>query len=254
MEKKAGLPGALEEGAVLRGAREMCGWSIRAEDDEVGHLFDLYFDDRQWTVRYLVVDTRHWPVGRSVLMSPRSVNGVDPARQILRTSLNRSQVTLSPDLDRARPVSRQHELELSHYYGFPSYAVTVAASVALAEPVTLWKAAAGADPHLRSVRAITGYFVHALDGDVGHVEDFLVDDATWTIRHLLVSVGHSWASHRVLVPVGWIARVSWGARAIQVSLPAEAIRLAPTHDRTTGVSPEHEARLGRYYGPPPFTS
>jgi hypothetical protein len=232
----------------------MCGWPIGAEDGEVGHLSDVYFDDWRWTVRYLVVDTRHWPVGRSVLISPRSVNGVDPARQVLRTGLSRSQVAGSPDLDRARPVSRQHELELSHYYDFPSYAVTVGASVSLASPVTLRKAAAGADPHLRSVQAITGYFVHALDGEVGHVEDFLVDDDAWTIRHLLVSVRHWWAIHRVLVPVGWIARVSWGARAIQVSLPAEAIRLAPTYDWTAGVSPEHEARLGRYYGPPPFAS
>ena len=239
---------------MLRGAREMCGWPIVAEDDEVGRLSDVYFDDWRWTVRYFVVHTSHWPVGRSVLISPRSVDRVDPARQVLRTSLSRSQVALSPDLDRARPVSRQHELELSHYYGFPSYAVTVAASVALAEPVTLRKAVAVADPHLRSVRAITGYFVHALDADVGHVEDFLVDDDTWTIRHLLVSVRHWWGIHRVLVPVGWIARVSWGARAIQVSLPAEAIRLAPPHDRTTGVSPQHEVRLGRYYGSPPFTS
>ena len=239
---------------MLRGAREMCGWPIVAEDDEVGRLSDVYFDDWRWTVRYFVVHTSHWPVGRSVLISPRSVDGVDPARQVLRTSLSRSQVALSPDLDRARPVSRQHELELSHYYGFPSYAVTVGASLGLGEPVTLRKPVAGADPHLRSVRAIKGYFVHALDGDVGHVEDFLVDDDTWTIRHLLVSVRHWWAAHRVLVPVGWIARVSWEARAIQVSLPAEVIRLAPTHDRITGVSPEHEARLGRYYGPPPFAS
>src|SRR6185503_1074397 len=205
---------------MLRGAREMSGWSIEAEDDEVGYLSDVYFDDWRWTVRYLVVDTSHWPVGRSVLISSRSVNGVDPTRQVLRTSLSRSQVALGPSLDLARPVSRQHELELSHYYGFPAYAVTVGASVGLTEPGTLLKAVTGADPHLRSVRAITGYVVHAVDDDAG------------TIRYLLVSVRHWWATHRVLVPVGWIARVSWGARAIQESLPAEAIRLAPPHDRT----------------------
>ena len=123
---------------MLRGAREMCGWPIVAEDDEVGRLSDVYFDDWRWTVRYFVVHTSHWPVGRSVLISPRSVDGVDPARQVLRTSLSRSQVALSPDLDRARPVSRQHELELSHYYGFPSYAVTRSGACSgLGEPVTL---------------------------------------------------------------------------------------------------------------------
>lgn len=239
---------------MLRGAREMRGWFIGTEADEVGYLSDVYFDDRRWIVRHLVVDTSHWMVGQSVLLSPRSVDGVDPARHLLRTSLSRGQVALGAGLDQAKPVSRQHELELSHYYGFPSYAVTVGASVGVGVPATLRNAGSVADAHLRSVRAVTGYFVHALDGDVGHVEDFLVDDATWAIRHLLVSVRSWWAMHRVLVPVGWIAQVSWGARAITVSLPAEAIRLAPAYDRATGVSPEHEVRLGRYYGRPPFAS
>jgi sporulation protein YlmC with PRC-barrel domain len=239
---------------MLRGAAEMFGWSIQAEDGEVGHLSDVYFDDQGWVVNYLVMSTRHWPVGGAVLLSPGSVGGVDPDRRVVRTNLSRSEMAASPDVDRVRPVSHQHELELSHYYGFPSYAVTVGASVGLAMPATLPKGPAGGHGHLRSVRAIIGYFVHALDGEVGHVEDFLVDDDTWTIRYLLVSVRRRWTIHQVLVPVDWIARVSWGARTIEVSLPAEAIRLAPTHDRTVPVSGEHEARLGRYYGSPPFAS
>ena len=236
---------------MLRGAAEMFGWSIEAEGGEVGHLSDVYFDDRRWVVRYLVMNTHHWPIEGAVLLLPGSVSGVDPVRRVVRTNLSRSEIAASPDVDRVRPVSRQHELELSHYYGFPSYAVTVGASVGLAAPAA-FLLPASPDGHLRSARAIMGYFVHALDGEVGHVEDFLVDDDTWTIRHLLVSVRRRWTLHQVLVPVGWIARVSWGARAVEVSLPGEAVRLAPTHDPTVGVSPDQEARLGRYYGPPRF--
>ena len=100
---------------MLRGAVEMVGWSIEAEGGEVGRLSDVYFDDQRWAVRNLVMNTSHWPAGRSVLLSPRSVNGVDPARQVVRTSLSRSEVAGSPDVDRARPVSRQHEHDQSHY-------------------------------------------------------------------------------------------------------------------------------------------
>jgi hypothetical protein len=39
------------------------------------------------------------------------------------------------------------------------------------------------DPDLRSIAAVTGYHIHATDGDVGDVEDFLVDDADWKIRY-----------------------------------------------------------------------
>ena len=233
--------------------REVYGWSIEAVDGAIGHVADVYFDDHRWTVRHLVVVSGHRPLGRKVVISPSWVRGVDVVGRRLRTGLTRRQVALGPDIDVARPVSRQHELELSHYYGFPSYAVTVGASVALTAPVLAGAARTGSDPHLRSARAITGYYVHALDADVGHADDLLVDSASWAVRHLLVSVGWSWwPVRKVLVPVGWIARVSWGAGALDVSLPAETIRLAPEYDRASGLSPEQETRLTRYYGPAPF--
>ena len=34
---------------------------------------------------------------------------------------------------------------------------------------------------------ITGYPIHATDGEIGHVEDFMVDDYNWTIRFLVVA-------------------------------------------------------------------
>jgi hypothetical protein len=237
---------------MLTSIRGLFGWSIAAVDGTIGHVTDAYFDDRQWGVRHLVVDTSRWLIGGSVLVPPRSISGLDRAHQSVRSSLTRHQVAQSPDLDVDKPVSRQHEFELSHYYLFPSYAVTTAASVALADPDLLRSAMTGCDPHLRSARAITGYYVHALDGDAGHAEDLLIEDASWAVRHLSVVVRTRWSSRKVLVPAGWIAAISWGAGAIEVSLPAEAIRLAPEYDQSGSIDPQHEARLRRYYGLPPF--
>jgi hypothetical protein len=239
---------------MLIGVRGLFGWSIGAVDGDIGHVGDVYFDDRRWAVCYVVVDTGPWLVGRSVLVSPQSVDRVDRARQKLRTDLTRRQVALSPDVDSVKPVSRQHELELCHCYGFPSYAVTTAASVSLTSSGLAPSAVTGRVPHLRSARAITGYYVHALDGEVGHAEDFLVDEESWALRHLVVSVGTWWPGRKVLVPAGWIAAISWGAGAVAVSLPAEVVRLAPDYDPAVRITPAYEARLSGYYGPAPFTS
>jgi len=239
---------------MLRRASELHGWAIGTRDGDIGHVADVYLDDHRWAVRYLVVDTGQWLPGKRVLILPRLVSGVDPVGRKLQTALTRRQVKLGPDPDRARPVSRQHETELRHCYEFPSFAVTVGASVALAGSAPGERRRPGGDCYLRSVRAITGYYVHAQDGDVGHAEDILVDDAAWTVRHLLVSIGNRWPNRRVLVPVGWVARLSWDAGAVDVSLPGEAIRLAPEYDRVSGISATQEARLARYYGPPPFVS
>jgi hypothetical protein len=240
----------------LRSVRDLYGWAIGTVDGDIGRIYDAYFEDRHWLIRHLVVETGHWLRGRRVLIPPRAVSHVDPDVRVLRTGLTRRQVADSPPTEVAKPVSRQHALELEHYYGFPSYAVYVGAAVVMA-PSSLgtgWDLRSNVDPHLRSVRAITGYYVHALDGDVGHAVDFLVDDHDWAIRHLVVSVGDWHPLRKVLVPVDWIAGVSWGASAVEVSLAAEPIRLAPEYEHASGASPEYEARLNRYYGPAPFTS
>jgi hypothetical protein len=238
---------------MRRSARELVGWSIGAVDGPLGRLDDAYFDDRDWLVAYLVVDTSHWLGGHRVLIPPRSVTSLDPARRLIGVALTRQQVADSPDTALAPPVSRQHELELPRYYDFPSYVVAVGASVTLAvsAPGSPSRRESSADRHRRSVRGISGYYVHSPEGEVGHAVDVVVDDS-WTILYLVVSVGTWWPARRVLVPVGWIAEISWAASAVEVRLSAEAIRLAPAYERAATLTPEHEARLERYYGPAPF--
>jgi hypothetical protein len=43
------------------------------------------------------------------------------------------------------------------------------------------------DPHLRSTDSVSGHSIQATDGEIGHVEDFIIDDETWAIRYLVVA-------------------------------------------------------------------
>ncbi len=47
--------------------------------------------------------------------------------------------------------------------------------------------AAPGDTTLRSAADVTGYHMAATDGRIGHIEDFLFDDACWCIKYLLVA-------------------------------------------------------------------
>ena len=49
-----------------------------------------------------------------------------------------------------------------------------------------WGAKQRGDPHLRNSGAVIGYRIEATDGDIGHVEDFLVEDSSWAIRYMIV--------------------------------------------------------------------
>ncbi len=246
---------------MLNSVRALSGYTIGATDGEIGRVRDLYFGDRRWAVRYLVVDTGHWLAGRRVLVSPLSLRGADHERRVLRAALTRAQVASGPDFDTEKPVSRQHEFEFYRYYGFPYYWVSsemaarvpyaaaagVPGALAALELETDWDRHATGDPHLRSAHAVTHHYVHAIDADIGHVADFLYDDESWALSHLVVATGSWWPGRRVLVPVRWVMWVSWDARTVDVGLDSETIRLAPEYDPASPPSREYLARLAAYY-------
>jgi uncharacterized protein YrrD len=236
---------------MLRTVSHLKGTSIAATDGEIGSVQDLYFDDHSWTVRYLVVDTGTWLPGRQVLISPRSIMVVtDEAR--IPVSLTRGQVENSPSTDVDKPVDRQYEEEYSQYYGYPYYwtgpylwgatpypgeGVLVPAQVASAIPPR------NGDPALRSTRNIMGYYIEATDGDIGHVDDFIVDTTAWAIRYMLIDTRNWWPGKKVLVSPEWINRVSWPDSRVYVDMSKEAIRSAPEYDPDQPLARDYETRL-----------
>lgn len=79
------------------------------------------------------------------------------------------------------------------------------------------------DSHLRSTEAVTGYHVEATDGETGHVDGFVVDDAAWAIRYIEVATRNWLPGKKVLVSPAWIERVSWKESKVCVALSREAI-------------------------------
>ena len=173
----------------------MIGYAIRATDEDLGKVEGFYFDDEIWAIRYMVVETGNWLSGRKVLISPVAFGKPELESRTIRVNLTCAQVRNSPDIDTQRPIYRQQEAELhAHYqwawqggYGgpfgttplpFPGDEVFVNEEASASERRN--------DPHLRSILEVTGYHIHASDGEIGHVEDFIVDDENWTIRFLVV--------------------------------------------------------------------
>jgi hypothetical protein len=215
---------------MLRSAKELVGFTIGASDGEIGRVETLYFDDRHWTVRYIVVDTSGWLSRHRVLVSPVCVRRPEwPARR-LPVALTRSRIQASPTIDAHRPISRQFEVAFSQYYGVASY----------------WPMSG--DQRLRGTEEVRGGPLHATDGAVGHVEDFLVEDLTWRIRYLAVDTGTWWPGQRVLVAPEWIDGMDGEHAAVMLALPRDVIRNAPQYDGSRPLDRAYERRLYNFYG------
>jgi uncharacterized protein YrrD len=105
----------------LRSTKEISGYHIQATDGEIGHVHDFIMDDEDWTVRYIVVDTRNWLPGRKVLIAPDWVDAVDWNERKVHVALTKEGVKDSPEFDPEAPVNRQYEETLYDYYGRPKY-------------------------------------------------------------------------------------------------------------------------------------
>lgn len=218
---------------MLRSMNQMAKFSILASDGEVGSINDFLFDDERWAIRYLVVDTGGWLTGRTVLISPHAVKRVAWEERSVHVGLSKEQVRSAPDIDTAKPVSRQHEASLLNYYGYPYYWAgpftwgATAYPMLAVPPLETDRALQGAtrrslrdaehgDPHLRSADAVTGYYIHARDGEIGHVEDFVFDDGHWAITMMAVDTKNWWPGRHVLLSLDVVDRVSWEDRAVFV--------------------------------------
>ena len=240
-------------------------FTIHATDGELGSVHQLYFDDETWAIRYLIVDTGGWLGGRRVLISPFSIIRTDWDAKRLDVALTRKQVENSPDIDTHRPVSRQHEAAYLGYYGFPYYwggpflwgtayyptgvaVSTTPSAEALAERIRK----ESSDSHLRSTEAVTGYRIEADNGEIGHVDGFVVDDEAWAIRYIEVATRNWLPGKKVLVSPAWIERVSWTNSKVYVGLSSEAIKAAPEYVESMTVTREYENRIYFHYGRPPY--
>jgi hypothetical protein len=250
---------------MLVNAAHLKGLVVRATDGELGTVDRFYFDDESWAIRYLTVDTGGWLGGRQVLISPISIVQTYWQAKRLDVSLTKKQVENSPDIDTHQPVSRQHEAAYMGYYGYRYYwggpnmwgpalypsGLPVPTSV-LSDAIADRARKESSDSHLRSNHAVTGYRVEALDGEIGHIEGFLMDDKAWAIRYIVVATRNWWPGKKVLVSPGWIQGVSWEGSKVCVGLSRDAILTGPEFDASAPITREYEGRLHLHYGRPPY--
>jgi hypothetical protein len=239
---------------MLEKVKVLTGFKLRGRDGEVGSVADFYFDDHHWTVRYLVAETGSWLAERKVLISPHALTSVHRENRFIAVDLTKKQIEGSPTLNSDKPVSRQFEEEYYEYYGWPTYWDGPFAwgpyAYIPSGPKMKKETNPGGKPwdhRLRSAAAVTGYGIHASDGEVGHVEDFLIDDDTWTIRYMVVDTRNWLPGKKVLVSPKWIERVSWDDSKVYIDLSRDAIKRSPEYSADSLPTRDYEIGLHQHY-------
>jgi hypothetical protein len=248
---------------MLWNASVIKGYAIAASDGRLGIVSDFLFDDASWRIRWLVVDTGSWLSGRKVLLP--ALGQLDPERREFSVALTMQQVKDSPDIDTDLPVSRQMETNIYDYYGWSpywgnglftnSYGYVGGAWVPPLMPGTgpseediADPQRSDGDPHLRSIEAVTGYHMHASDGEIGHVADFLLDDIDWSVHYFIVDTKNWWPGKKVLISPRSVQEIDWANRLVNLDVDRRRVRDSPADDASTKLDQAYEYHLERYYG------
>jgi hypothetical protein len=238
---------------MLSKAKTLKGYKLDSLDGEIGKVKEFYFDDRHWTIRYLVADTGHWLTGRQVLISPYALVAIVREEKHIAVELTKKQIEDSPSLNSDKPVSRQFEEAYCAYYCWPMYwggPYKWGSYPSIVRDRAKWREFHGEkawDAHLRSTRAVSGHHLQAVDGEIGHIEDFIIDDETWTIRYLIINTHNWWPGKKVLVSPQWIERVSWIESQVFVNLSRETIRQSPEYTEESPLTRDYETGLHLHY-------
>ncbi|PWS34734.1 hypothetical protein DFH01_24770 [Falsiroseomonas bella] len=241
----------------------LIGSGLRARDGGIGSIADLLFDETDWNVRWVVVDTGGWLTGRRVLLPPSCFGAAGGTTLEYPVDLTRRQVEESPEIGFDAPVSRQLESRVYGHYGWTPYwnlsfappfaaptAVPAAGEPPRSTPET--REEPSGDPHLRSAKEVTGYYIQATDGDIGHVEEFLVDDDPWAIRYVVVDTANWWPARKVILSPRWFSGIDWATQQVHVTVTRDQVKASPEYEPSSLLAREHEERLHAHYGARPY--
>lgn len=246
---------------MFNSLNEIIGYKIQATDDDLGKLDEVYFDDETWFVRYLIVQTGKFLADRRVLISTVVSGKPDHVSKHIPVSLTSERVRNSPDIDTKKPVYRQHEEELNAYYDWPTYwqGSMAGLDTYVMPPVyppiadkdltapNLSDTSSENDPHLRSSRHIKGYNIQAFDGEIGHVDDFIIDDEIWRISYMVVKTRNWLPGKRVLISPQWIKEINWAEDKVYVDLTRDDIIDSPEFEPSELLNAEYIHTLKKHY-------
>lgn len=249
---------------MLWNSSALRGFTIAATDGEIGTVSDLLFDDQSWKLRWVVVHTGSWLLGRKVLLPLSALGKPDQKARNFSVKITKKQVQESPDVATDLPVSRHLEAHVYHYYdwnpywrsGFSSMANAVGTPVYIPRTEDLgprWQEDTDATPddgdeHLRSASAVTGYHMEATDGAIGHAEDFVVDDSDWYVHYITVDTKNWLPGQRVVISPDLIREIDWISRSVFLKTTIEKIKDSPPYDPNMTQDGAYNDQFKKYFG------
>ena len=225
---------------MLRSLNKLKTYRIGAIDSEIGPVEDFYFDDGDWVIRYVAANTGNWLQGRHVLIAPEAIGIKNWEDAHFPALVSKEQIENSPVVEIDKPITREKELELCQYYEWTNYWT-------FTDPTL--SSSAGT---LQSARGVIDSTIDAVDGEIGKVYDFIIEDSSWIVRYLVVDTAKWLTGRKVLISPFWVKGVNWEEQTVSSELTKDEIKNSPEYDPLNPIERTYETELYKHYGKPGY--
>ena len=230
------------------------GYKLKANDGDFGNVTDLLFDDKHKIIRYFVIDCGSWLQKNEVLLSPIAFEEPDHENFTISTILSKNSIENSPSVETRPPVSKQAQNSLAAYYDWPIFWKTAPYEHLQGYEDSNADLKGEDEGQLQSLQEIKGYAIQCDEGNLGHVEELIVDTETWTLRYLTIDTGNWLPGKKVIISIDWLTDISWKEQKACLNLSKMDVRNAPVYDPGTPINREFESEVYDYYGRPSYWS
>ena len=175
---------------MLITSKDLTGFAMNSADGEVGRIGRLYFDDRDWRIKWFVADSGEWLKGKQILIPPTSLTDFRADEYAVGVELTKSQVESGPAVEAlsAKKFDQQSQMELP--LG-ADYVLT---------PEDRLELRSKSDGHLQDSEILEGYEVRLHNVEVGYVSTLLVETEGWRIDSLVIETKGWWHGKKCLSP------------------------------------------------------
>ncbi|MEW5895920.1 MAG: hypothetical protein AB1650_09250 [Candidatus Omnitrophota bacterium] len=205
---------------MLLSLTHLKGRQLKTKNGEAGRIRDFHFDDKKWRLMLFVTDSGSRFNAQNVYISFVEFNSKSrwPDNATSINSVKKSRNELLPDTDICSSEIKRAE-QFRHYYYLPEWV-----KAHPDKPSILGLFYESDDPveknkevdqdRFHSLEEMLGYQVRALDGDIGHVSDLIVDDYSWKIFFIVFQINKLLVSNEMLIGTMDVMRVQWPTREV----------------------------------------
>jgi sporulation protein YlmC with PRC-barrel domain len=270
---------------MLRSGNDLLNYMVFGIDGYLGPVRDIYFDDSEWVLRYLVIEMSEPATSSHYLISPLSIKNIRWEKKEIYVNIYYDKIVNSPEIDINLPISKQNEIALRRYYEWPIYwgqseFFDTPPLPGFNKPSIPFDESSERFPddeeyghmreepsdeelmesefgrseedvvysnNLRSYAEITGYRIETVDADNSFIADLIYNDSDWVINYLILDVGNTYSKEFILLTIKWISEIDWSKSRIKVTLNQECLDKAPRLSADQKITKEYEREINLYY-------